>query len=154
MINPSRWKYLSPVINTKNNGTLFAQRLILTSFLIKRIKMENNFGVTGFVFNDNYEWENFDKGIRRKILGYDKDIMLVHLEFKKGAIGYLHKHPHKQIGYIVSGSFEVTVDGEKKNLKAGDVYLTLPNIEHGVLALEDSIIIDVFTPYREDFINK
>ena len=116
--------------------------------------MDNSFGTTGFIFKDNYEWENIDNGVRRKILGYDKDIMLVNLEFKKGAIGYPHKHPHKQIGYIVSGSFEVTINGEKKILKAGDVYLTLPNIEHGVLALEDSVLVDVFTPYREDFIKK
>lgn len=116
--------------------------------------MENGFGITGFAPNNDCEWENVDNGVRRKILAYDKDMMLVYLEFKKGAVGYLHKHPHKQIGYIVSGSFEVTLNGEKKVLKAGDVYFTQPNEEHGVLALEDSILTDTFTPYREDFIKK
>ena len=116
--------------------------------------MESNFGNTGFVFNNDFEWEKFGEGVRRKILSYDKDMMLVYLEFQKGAIGYLHKHPHKQIGFIVKGSFEVTIEKEKKILKEGDVYYILPNIEHGVLALEDSLIIDVFTPYREDFIKK
>ena len=116
--------------------------------------MGNNFGVTGFVYNNDYEWESAGEGVRRKILGYDKDVMLVNLEFKKGAIGYLHKHPHKQIGYVVSGSFEVTINGEKKILKAGDVYLTLPNVEHGVVALEDCVLVDVFTPYRKDFVKK
>ena len=116
--------------------------------------MENNFGKTGFVFQDNSEWEIVWEGVKRKILAYDKDLMLAVFEFKKGSIGTLHKHPHKQVGYLVKGSFEVTINGEKKILKTGDAYLILPNIEHGVLALEDSILVDVFTPYREDFFKK
>jgi quercetin dioxygenase-like cupin family protein len=116
--------------------------------------MDNNFGVTGFIFNKDHGWEQVAEGVRRKILGYEQDIMLVLLEFKKGSVGALHKHPHKQVGYLVSGSFEVTVKGERKIMKAGDAYLALPNVEHGVLALEDSALIDVFTPYREDFVRK
>ncbi len=114
--------------------------------------MDDHFGVTGFIFNKDHDWEQFADGVRRKILGYEKDIMLVLLEFKKGAVGTLHKHPHKQVGYLVSGSFEVRIQGERKIMKAGDAYLALPDVEHGVLALEDSVIIDVFTPYREDFV--
>jgi len=114
--------------------------------------MENQFGMTGFIFSKDHEWKSVGEGIRRKILGYEKDIMLVAVEFKKGGEGYLHKHPHKQISYLVKGSFEVTIDEEKKIMKAGDVFLVLPNTEHGVVALEDSMLIDVFTPFREDFV--
>jgi len=117
--------------------------------------MNNNFGITGFVFNDDIPWENVGDGVRRKIMAYDKDLMLTIVVFKKGAIGYLHKHPHKQVSYIVNGSFEVTLGSEKKIQKAGDVYFVPPNVEHGVLALEeDSLLIDIFHPYREDFIKK
>lgn len=116
--------------------------------------MNNTFGVTGFVFNDEYEWENINDGMRRKILGYDKDLMLVLVEFKKGAEGYVHKHPHKQISYLVKGSFEVNINGEKKIQKAGDVFMIPSNIDHGVIALEESTLIDVFSPHREDFIKK
>lgn len=115
--------------------------------------MDQLFGVAGFIFNEDYEWENAGEGVKRKILGYDKDLMLVLVEFKKGAVGYLHKHPHKQISYLVKGSFEVTIGDEKKIQKAGDVYFIMPNIEHGVTALEDGAIVDVFNPYREDFVN-
>lgn len=115
--------------------------------------MEENFGKTGFVLKDDSEWEVIADGARRKILAYERDMMLVVFEFKKGSIGYLHHPPHKQGGYLVNGSFEVTINGEKKVIKAGDAYLTLPNIEHGVVALEDSVI-DVFTPYREDILKK
>ena len=114
--------------------------------------MKNQFGVTGFIFNNNYEWKNIGEGIKRKILGYEKDLMLVAVKFKKGSHADLHKHPHKQISYLISGSFEVNINNEKKIMKADDVFLVLPNIQHSVAALEDSMIIDVFTPYREDFI--
>jgi quercetin dioxygenase-like cupin family protein len=105
-----------------------------------------------FIFNDELEWENVGEGIRRKIMGYDKNLMLVFVEFKKGSIGYIHKHHHTQVSYITKGSFEVNIDGVKKIQKAGDVYFLESNIEHGVVALEDSSLIDVFTPCREDFI--
>ena len=114
--------------------------------------MNKNFGKTGFVFSNESEWEEIGDGVKRKILAYEKDLMLAVFEFKEGSIGYLHHHPHKQVGYLVNGSFEVTINGEKKILKTGDSYLTLPDIEHGAVALEDSVLIDVFTPYRKDFI--
>lgn len=108
--------------------------------------------IKNFVFNDEIEWEQVSEGVRRKLMAYDKDLMLLVVEFKKGSIGYVHKHYHTQISYIISGSFEVNIDGEKKVQKAGDVYYLQSNIEHGVVALEDSALIDIFTPAREDFL--
>jgi len=119
--------------------------------------MENFIEKSGsdlFVFADSIEWETTGEGVRRKILGFDKNLMLLIVEFKKGSRGYLHKHIHTQTSYIISGSFEVTIGGEMKVQKAGDCYFLPPDIEHGVLALEDSCLIDVFTPCREDFLQK
>jgi quercetin dioxygenase-like cupin family protein len=116
--------------------------------------MDEKFGIVGFFFGDNGEWQKTGEGVRRKILSYDKDMMLVLVEFQKGSIGPIHKHPHKQFSYITKGSFEVSINGEKKIQKAGDGYLMLPNMEHGVTALEDSALIDVFVPHREDFLKK
>jgi quercetin dioxygenase-like cupin family protein len=106
-----------------------------------------------FIENNSREWENAGEGVRRKILGYDDALMMVRVEFKKGAIGYLHHHPHRQVSYIERGSFEVQIGGEKKILRAGDCYFASPNIEHGVVALEESRLLDVFAPMREDFVN-
>ena len=116
--------------------------------------MEKQFGMNGFIYNNDYQWETVGDGVRRKILGYNNDLMLILVEFKKGSIGYVHKHYHTQASYLVSGSFEVNINGEKTIQKAGDAYFLLPNIEHGVVALEDSTLIDVFTPHREDFVKK
>jgi quercetin dioxygenase-like cupin family protein len=116
--------------------------------------MRNSSGKTGFFFGESALWTMAGEGIRRKILSYDNDMMLVLVEFKAGATGSLHKHPHKQFSYIVRGSFEVTIAGDRKIQRAGDGYLMLPNVEHGVNALEDSAIVDVFVPCREDFLTQ
>ncbi|MDP3582815.1 MAG: cupin domain-containing protein [Ignavibacteria bacterium] len=116
--------------------------------------MENHLGMCCYIYNNDYEWETVGEGIRRKIMGYNKDLMLVLVEFKKGSVGYIHKHYHSQVSYLISGSFEVTIGSEKKIQKAGDVYFLESNVEHGVVALEDSSLIDVFAPHREDFVKK
>jgi quercetin dioxygenase-like cupin family protein len=56
------------------------------------------------------------------------------------------------VSYIQKGSFEVEIDGEKSDLRSGDSFYTAPFHKLGVVALEDSVIIDVFTPQRKDFL--
>ncbi len=103
---------------------------------------------------DDTPWEELGDGIRRKIMGYTDDLMAVYLEFDKGAIGTPHSHEiHDQIGYVGSGSFEVEVDGKKQILKKGDAYIAKKHAVHGVVALEDkSVLLDMFTPKRDDFL--
>lgn len=93
-----------------------------------------------------------EPGITRQVLGHDASLMLVRVTFRKGAVGYLHAHPHRQVSYVESGAFEVTMNGEKAVLRAGDCYFAAPDVPHGALALEDGVLIDVFTPRREDFL--
>jgi quercetin dioxygenase-like cupin family protein len=90
-------------------------------------------------------------GITRQFVGYDNNIMMVKVMFKKGAIGYQHQHPHVQTTYVAAGKFEVTIGNEVKILSTGDGFYTEPNIIHGAVCLEDGILIDVFSPIREDF---
>jgi quercetin dioxygenase-like cupin family protein len=105
-----------------------------------------------FIDFSTIDWEYPAEGIRRKIMAYGDQLMAVYVEFTKGAVGALHHHPHLQITYIQSGSFDVQIDGKKERQKGGDCYYIPANVEHGVAALEDSILIDFFTPMREDFI--
>jgi quercetin dioxygenase-like cupin family protein len=91
-------------------------------------------------------------GVRRKVLAADGSLMAVEVSFQKGSVGAPHSHPHQQIGYIVKGSFELEMEGKRTIIKAGDSYYAQPNVVHGVVALEDGVILDVFTPQREDFL--
>ena len=92
-------------------------------------------------------------GVTRKILSYSNNLMTVELNFPKSATGAKHSHPHEQIGYIVSGSLIYLEEGqEDKVLCTGDTYYVAPNVVHGVEILEDTKLLDIFTPMREDFI--
>ncbi|MBI5475087.1 MAG: cupin domain-containing protein [Ignavibacteriae bacterium] len=78
--------------------------------------------------------------------------MMTHVKFKKGAVGALHRHPHVQVTYIESGSFEVRIGEHATVLKAGDCYYVPTNVDHGVVATEDGSLVDVFAPARADFL--
>ncbi len=105
-----------------------------------------------FIHSSNVAWEQADEGIERQMLGYDGELMMVRVVFKRGAVGVLHSHPHRQVSYVESGSFELEIDGVKRVLKQGDSYFVPPNLIHGAVALEDASLIDVFTPARQDFL--
>ena len=105
-----------------------------------------------FIKTDESSWEQVDSGVSRKILGFDDQLMMVCVRFDKDAIGTLHHHPHRQVSYVESGRFEVTIDNEKTLLQKGDSFIVAPNLEHGVIALEAGILVDVFTPARQDFL--
>ena len=105
-----------------------------------------------FLVANDIEWETVGDGVERKILGFDDQVMMVCVRFVQGAVGALHHHVHRQITYIESGSFEVAIDGKKKILQKGDCFFVSPDHVHGVVALEEGTLIDIFTPAREDFL--
>jgi quercetin dioxygenase-like cupin family protein len=105
-----------------------------------------------FIENKDLPWEELGQGVRRKIMAHDEKLMLVKVEFEKGAIGALHHHPHIQITHVESGQFEVDVEGEKKILSAGDAFYIPSNEVHGVICLQAGVLIDVFSPRRDDFL--
>ena len=85
-------------------------------------------------------------------MGYNKDLMMVKVRFQKNAIGSLHSHRHIQSTYIAQGSFEVIIDGNKCLMHAGDTFFVKPDLVHGVVCIEEGLLIDVFNPCREDFL--
>lgn len=108
--------------------------------------------VQPFITDESKEWKQVEPGIRRKIMTYDEQIMLVKVAFEKGAVGMLHHHYHVQVTFVSKGSFEVEIDKKKSILKTGDVFHVTPDLIHGVVCLEEGELIDVFNPYREDFV--
>jgi len=105
-----------------------------------------------FIASAEIAWESVDQGVERKILGHDDEVMMVCVRFEKGAIGSLHHHIHRQISYVESGRFEVTINEKKKILEQGDCFFVAPDLVHGVVALEKGCLIDIFTPSRKDFL--
>ena len=105
-----------------------------------------------WVFHDDVTPQDQGNGVVRRVLAYSKDLMCVENTFEKGAVGALHHHPHTQITYVVSGVFEFEIDGVKKTVRAGDTMLKTDSVEHGCVCLEAGILLDIFTPMREDFV--
>ncbi|WP_338871131.1 cupin domain-containing protein [Spirosoma sp. SC4-14] len=97
-------------------------------------------------------WESVADGVKRKIMTYDANLMMVKVAFETGGIGTPHQHPHTQMSYVESGAFAITIAEETKTLRTGDAYYIPPDVWHGAVCLEAGILVDVFTPMREDFV--
>ena len=92
------------------------------------------------------------EGVTRRILAYNDGLMCVENTFETGAVGALHSHPHTQITYVVSGKFTFTIDGVTKTVTPGDTMLKTDGVVHGCTCLEAGVLLDIFTPMREDFV--
>ena len=104
------------------------------------------------IINADIAEVDLGEGVSRKILSSGGKMMTAQFRFEKGAVGTPHTHPHEQVGYVVEGRFELLLAGEKTIIAAGDTYYVPPGEVHGVIALEDGVLLDVFTPQREDFL--
>jgi len=93
------------------------------------------------------------EGVSYKTLAVGEMTMCTIMYYKKGGIVPLHKHHHEQIGYVVYGKLKVDFDGKEYILEKGDSYALSGNTEHKLEALEDSEIIDMFTPVRKEYLD-
>ena len=117
--------------------------------------MSESMGVRKISWGDmpkEYVNDNLD---RRLITG-DK-VMLAHVYLKEGCIVPLHKHENEQLTYILEGEMLFWIGSEDSKpitLKAGDVLVIPSNVQHKAEALEDTLDMDIFSPPREDWLNK
>ena len=94
-----------------------------------------------------------DDKVSRKLLTYGGSLMMTEVTFKKGGVGTAHAHlDHEQVSRVIAGSFEATVGDKTVVLQPGDGFYAARGVTHGVVALEDSVILDIFTPPRADFL--
>lgn len=90
-------------------------------------------------------------GIYRKTLTYNKNIMLCYFNLIKGSQIPLHSHKEHQIGYVLKGKLKFITENGEFIAKEGDSYVFNSNEKHGAVILEDTDVIDVFSPAREDY---
>lgn len=114
--------------------------------------MEKKHEGSVWVFHDEVETEYPAQGVSKKVLAYAKELMCVENHFEEGAVGSMHSHPHTQITYVAEGEFEFTIGAEKKVVKKGDTMLKQNGVEHGCICLKKGVLLDIFTPMREDFV--
>ena len=105
-----------------------------------------------FNFNSEKDLETTSDKSARKILAFNEKMMMVENHFEKGGVGADHKHPHLQLVYVPEGKFYFTVEGETRVLEKGDSVLVKENAVHSCECIEKGILLDIFSPMREDFI--
>jgi quercetin dioxygenase-like cupin family protein len=92
-----------------------------------------------------------EPGLRRQVMSCSPSMMLVRHRMTKGWVGARHSHPHEQMVYIISGHLTFEYPGGVFEAKAGDSFLVPSDVVHQASAQEDSEVLDIFTPYREDY---
>jgi quercetin dioxygenase-like cupin family protein len=105
-----------------------------------------------FAQPDDGEWIDLGGGNRRKVILQTPELMQVAFRFDKGGIGAPHSHPHVQASYVAEGRFEVTINGVTETIGKGGSFIVPSGLTHSVVALEAGLLVDSFTPRREDFL--
>ena len=92
------------------------------------------------------------QSVTYKTIAHGDKTSLGEFRLENGSIVPTHNHPHEQTGYMISGRMTFTIDGEDHNAEAGDSLCIPGNVEHSVKVHEDSVVIEVFSPPREDYL--
>ncbi len=92
-----------------------------------------------------------EAGMLRQVLAYSPHLMLVRHTFEKGWKGARHSHPHHQMVYVVRGHILFQTEGKSWEMRTGDSIVVDGGIEHDASAIEASEVLDIFTPYRQDY---
>jgi quercetin dioxygenase-like cupin family protein len=91
-------------------------------------------------------------GIERQMIVGAK-LMVCRLRFRPNVVTATHSHPHEQITLVEKGRVRFTINGDTRIAQAGDVVRFASGVVHGATILDEEVVlIDVFTPIREDFL--
>jgi quercetin dioxygenase-like cupin family protein len=108
-----------------------------------------------------FRWDEMEKefvvdGIERRLVTGER-MMLAHVYLKRGAVVPVHSHDNEQLTYILEGALRFWIGDEGSepvDVRAGEVLVIPPNVPHKAEALEDTLDVDVFSPPRQDWLDK
>ena len=90
---------------------------------------------------------------RQMVIG--ERLMICRLTLQPHVETPVHSHPHEQMTIVERGRVRFTIDGGTRLVGAGDVLHLAPNVPHGATMLDEEVVlIDIFTPSREDFLGR
>jgi len=92
------------------------------------------------------------EGINFKTLAYGEKTQLCEFKVQKGSALPPHEHEHEQTGYLVSGKIVLIIKDQRYEAKPGDAWSIPGNVPHGAEVVEDSIVVEVFSPLREEYL--
>ena len=108
-----------------------------------------------------YRWDDIPKEavsplLDRKLITGDR-MMIAHVLLKKGCVVPKHQHENEQITYILSGALKFWIGEDQKEeliVRPGEVLHIPSNVPHKAEALEDTLDVDIFSPPRQDWLDK
>ena len=108
-----------------------------------------------------YRWEDIPRErvsekLERRLITGDK-MMLTHVYLEKGCIVPQHSHHNEQLTYVLEGALHFWIGedgGEEVTVRAGEVLVIPPNVPHKAEALENTLDVDIFSPPRQDWLDK
>jgi quercetin dioxygenase-like cupin family protein len=96
------------------------------------------------------QWVDVGPSTRRRIHADGQQLMVVEVSFGAGVVVPEHRHPHEQVTYVVRGAIKFVTDGGELLLNGGDSVYVPANALHAASIIEDSIVLEAFSPPRED----
>jgi len=90
-------------------------------------------------------------GAWQRTLAWGERMLISHVTLEPGSLVPRHKHPHEQVGFVIEGEITMVIGGESHAFKAGDSYVIPSNVEHDGRVTQHTVVLDVFSPPREDF---
>jgi len=91
-------------------------------------------------------------GIKLKTINYGENIMMTEFILQKGFTLPEHSHKQEQSGYLLKGKIKLHIDGDSREISPGDSWNIPGNVRHKADIIEDSIVLEVFNPVREDYL--
>jgi quercetin dioxygenase-like cupin family protein len=97
--------------------------------------------------------EQINTSIVRRFITADR-VTIGRFELKSGGVVPWHAHESEQVSIVISGALKFTIDGHETVVRSGEVMQIPGNVPHQVEVLEDTLVVDVFSPVRQDWIDK
>jgi quercetin dioxygenase-like cupin family protein len=149
--NTAQYARMALLSNAPSSNQLFAVRFKSVGRRMDEIMVQGELIMKIYTWN-TVPAEQLTESIKRRMIVGSRE-MLVRWEFKKGAVAASHRHPHEQIVVMVKGRLKLTVDGVETMMEPEDIVVIPPDTPHDAYAIEDTIVIDIFSPPRDDFLS-
>ena len=99
---------------------------------------------------DAIEEEQINPRFRRKVI-HTQNMTIARIQLQKHAVVPEHSHVHEQVTMVERGALKFLLDGDEQIVRGGEALAIAPHVKHSVEALEDSQVMDVFSPARDDW---
>lgn len=99
-------------------------------------------------------YNQITEGIKIKVNRKDDEVVMTEIVFKKGALFPEHIHLSDHSGYLLKGRIRISREGSSAIMQEGDSWCIGKRISHFTEAIEDSVVIEVYSPDESDFEKK